>query len=148
MFHERFYEVNVLGERLLSKRSKGNHSAAICAYWPAIGGNVSLTCDMLRVGVVQYFLRHTIAIENSSQERRKASHIFAFVHWYRVHPRMTWFHPRIIVNSPDMVMNGPAVFLPLSRVYALCAVISDDIHFDYGVDHVPIAIILSHKFCT
>lgn len=74
--------------------------------------------------------------------------MFAFVHWYKVHPRATWFHPRLIVVSTDMVMNGPAVFLPISRIYAPCALISDDVHFDYGVDHVPIAIVLSHKFCN
>ena len=53
----------------------------------------------------------------------KVPHMFAFVYWYKVHPRATWFHPRIIVASPDMVMNGPAVFLPISRLFAPCAVI-------------------------
>ena len=64
--------------------------------------------------------------------------MFAFVYWYKVNPRATWFHPCIIVASPDMVMNGPAVFLPNSRIFAPCAIISDEVNFDYGVDHVPI----------
>ena len=148
MFHETFNEVNVLGERLLSKGSKGSHSALVCAYWPRIGGTVSQSCEILRVGVVQHFLRHTVEIESSSHETTKVAHMFAFVHWYRVHPRATWFHPRIIVVSPDMIMNGPAVFLPISRIYAPCAMILDDVHFDYGVDHVPVVVILFHKFCN
>ena len=119
MFHEKCYEINVFGERLLSKSSKGNQSAVVCAYWPGTGGTVSPSCDTLRVGVVQHFIKHTIEIEVSSQEKRKVSHMFAFVYWYKVHPRANWFHPRIIVISPDMIMNGPAVFLPISRIFAL-----------------------------
>ena len=53
MFHEIFHEINVFGQR---KRSKGNHSAAICAYWPGTDGTVSPSCDELRVGVVQHFI--------------------------------------------------------------------------------------------
>ena len=74
----------------------------------------------LRVGVVQHFIKHTVEIEVSSRERRKVAHMFTFVHWYKVHPRATWFHPRIIVASPDMVMNGPAVFLPIIYICSLC----------------------------
>ena len=93
-------------------------------------------------------LSNIIEIENSSHEKRQVPHMFAFVHWYKVHPRATWFHQSIIVVSQDMVVNGPAVFLPVSRIFAPCAIISDEVHFDYGVDHVPIAIILPHKFCN
>ena len=28
------------------------------AYWAGINGNVLTTCDHLRVGVIQYFIRH------------------------------------------------------------------------------------------
>ena len=48
--------------------------------------------------------------------------MFAFVYWYNIHPRATWFHLRIIVASPDMDMNGPAVFLPISRIFPPCAI--------------------------
>ena len=112
------------------------------------GGTVSPSCDTLCVVVVQHFIKVTVEIKGSSQEKREVPHMFAFVYWYKIHPRATWFHPRIIVASPDMVMNGPAVFLPINRIFAPYAIISDDVHFDYGVDHVPIAIILSHKFCN
>lgn len=147
MIHEQFHEVTILGERFLSKHAKGSHSSAVCAYWPAVGGGVSPVCDQLRVGVIQHFIRHTVQL-NSSSQQCVATHIFALVHWHRVHPREKWFHPRILVISSDMLMNGPAVFLPLSRIFAPCAIISDKIKFDYGDDDVLISTILSQKFCV
>ena len=119
MFHETVHEVKVLGL----------NAAVVCAYWTGTGGAVSPPCDVLRVGVVQHFVKHTVEIVSSSQEKRTVTHLFAFLHWYRVHPRATWFHPHIIVASLDMVTNGPAVFLPP------CALIVDDADFDYGVSH-------------
>ena len=70
-----------IGERLLSKCSKGNHSGVVCAYWPRTGGTVSPSCDTLRVGVVQHFIKVTVEINGSSQEKREVPHMFAFVYW-------------------------------------------------------------------
>ncbi len=51
MVHERFHEVTVLGERFASKSVRGRHSAAVCAYWPRLGGNISTMSDLYVVSV-------------------------------------------------------------------------------------------------
>ena len=145
MIYDQFCEVHVLGVRFISKRCRGKHSSAVRAYWPSIGGSISSTCGQLRVGVVQYFVRHTVTL-SSPQGKYEKVHLFAFVHWYRVYLREKWFHPHIQVVSPDMEMNGPSLFLPISRIFGTCALISDNVHFDYGEDHVIISTLLSNKF--
>ena len=148
MVHERFHEVSVLGERFASKSAKGKHSAAVCAYWPRLGGSISTTCDQLYVGIVQYFFKHSVKLTKSgSLNFEKVNHIFANVHWYRLHPRENWFHPRIIVVSTDFDDFGPANFIPLSRCFAQCAVARATVKFDYGEDNVLIISLFSHKFC-
>ena len=145
MVYQQFREVSVLGVRFLSTLSRGKHSSAICAYWPAIGGSISSTFDHLRIGLVQYFLKHNVTL-NSSQGKQEQTHIFDFVDWYRVHPREHWFHSRIRVVSPDMEMNGPANFLPISRIFGSCTLISETIKFDYGEDNVIVSTLLANKF--
>ncbi len=145
--HEHFHEVTVLGERFVSKRVKGKYSAVVDAYWAAIDGSIAQSCSQLRVGVIQNFIRHTISLNaNNSAKRKKLTHIFAKVHWYRIHPKENWFHPRVLV-SPDMQMAGAAAFLPISRILARCGVIADTVMFDYGNDSVVISTMISPKFC-
>jgi len=109
LMYEQFREVYVLGVRFLSKQSRGKHSSAVCAYWPAVGGKISSTCDQLRVGIIQYFVRHTVSL-CSPQGKQDNVYLFALIHWFRVHPREEWFHPRIKVVSTEVEMCGPAVF--------------------------------------
>ena len=98
MVHERFYDLKVFNERFLSVKSRGVHSSAIVAYWAGVGGNIEDSNEHLRVGIVQYFFRHTIKLHTSSQAKSKrVTHLFACVHWYRQHWRESWFHPRVLV---------------------------------------------------
>lgn len=149
MIYERFYELKVFNERFLSAKARGNHSSAICAYWAGINGNVLATCDHLRVGVIQYFIRHYISVptSNSGTQFKKLSHIFARVHWYQTHLREDWYHPRVLVSSPDMDITGPSSFLPISRIFSTCALTSKTVKFDYGEDNVVIAVICGSKYC-
>ena len=146
MVHERLHEVTVLGERFASRLAKGKHSAAVCAYWPHLGGTITTSNDQLYIGIVQYFFRHSVKLTRSI-DSEKITHIFAHMHWYRPHPREKWFHPNIFVVSPDFLDFGPANFLPLSRCYAQCAVACATVKFDYGEDNVLIASLFSHKYC-
>ena len=147
MFHERFLELKVFNETFISLKSKGSHSSAICAYWAGIRGNISLSNDYLRVGVVQYFFRHTISIPTSTTQTKHVAHIFARIHWYRRHWKESWFHHRALVVQPDMDISGPATFLPISRVFSRCALISKTVQFDYGEDKVVIAILCESGYC-
>ena len=138
MFHERFLKLKVFNESFRSAKSKGSHSSAICACWAGIRGNILQKNDYLRVGVVQYFFRHTISIPTSTTQCKRVTHFFACVYWYRMHWRETWFHHRAPVVQPDMDMCGPATFLPISRVFSRCALTSKTVQFYYGEDKVQV----------
>lgn len=147
MIHERFHNFQVFNQRYLSDKTRGSHSSAVCAYWAGINGGILATCEHLRVGVIQYFVRHTISIPTSLTQFKKVVHVFACVHWYQTHLRESWYHHRVLVVSPDMDSCGPATFLPVSRIFSSCAVTSKTVMFDYGEDNVIIAIIYGSKYC-
>ena len=82
MVHKRFYEIKVFNRILVSSKAKGNHSAAICAYWAGTGGNLLEKETYLQVGMVQYFFRHFIRFSSTESP---IPHLFAKVHWYKRH---------------------------------------------------------------
>ena len=139
---ETFYEVEVLGERLISDKTKGNYSPYISAYWAGQCGKIS--GENIRIGKVLYFLKHTIALQPASLplehsvKRQMSCHLFAKVQWQSRHPRETWFPSPILIVDPHCDAFGPATFIPLSRIVSRCAVVSDKIEFDYGEDSVLI----------
>ena len=149
MVHERFYDLKVFNKRILLVKSRGIHSSAIAAYWVGVGGNIEDSNKHLRVGIVQYFFRHTIKLHTSSQAKSKrVTHLFACVHWYRQHWRESWFHPRVLVLQPDMDVTGPATLIPLSRVFCRCGLMSDTVQFEYAEDNVVLAILCGSSYCV
>lgn len=102
---------------------------------------------MLHVGVIQYFIRHTVNIPTSASKSKGIVHIFARVHWYRKHWRENWFHQRALVVQPEMNIGGPATFLPISRVFSRCALIKKIVQFDCGEENVVVAIICGSNYC-
>ena len=48
------------------------------AYWAGVGGNLSPSNDHLRIGVVQYFFRHTVSIQSSPTQSKCFVHLFAY----------------------------------------------------------------------
>ena len=86
MIYEQFNELKVFNEMFTSKRSKGNHSSIICAFWAVIGGNIASECNQIRVGTIEYFVRHSVRVPTSPVPTqpcyfKQVSHIFARVHW-------------------------------------------------------------------
>lgn len=136
MVHERFYEVKVFNMIFLSSHARGNQSAAVCAYWAGIGGNLLEHETYLRVGVLQYFFKHSV---HFSSPCSLVAHFFAKVHWYERHPNESWFHKAIIVQ-PCMNKDGAASIIPISRIYSRCAILSKTVDFEYGTDKVIVAI--------
>lgn len=147
MVYERFHELKTFNQTFLSVGARGNHSSGICAYWAGINGKILTTCEHLRVGIIQYFIRHTISVSTSETQFKRISHIFARVHWYRTHPRESWYHHRILVVSQDTESFGPATFLPMSRVFSSCALIHKTVMFDFGEDNIVVAVICGSKYC-
>ena len=148
MTHERFHALRVFNELLVSQKSKGSQSSAICANWAGVGGHLATDNSLIRVGFILYFIRHTIRMPISSTESKKIPHLFARVSWYKPHPRENWFHHRTQVVSTDFNASGPATFLPVARIRCQCALINKTVKFDYGEDCVNIAIFCGSNFCV
>ena len=72
MTHERFHELRVFSEMIVSLKSKGNHSSAVCANWAGVRGNLTTNNALLRVGLVYYFI-HAIRLPLSAIYRVKES---------------------------------------------------------------------------
>ena len=89
MLYEKFFETQILHEVFISQHKRGKRSSAICAYWSGVGGNIiqASSQPQLRVGIVEYFLRHTISIKTTAAKSEKVAHMFAKVKWYRKHPK-------------------------------------------------------------
>lgn len=81
MQYEKFFEAQILHEVFISQHKRGNRSSAICAYWSGVGGNINHASSQpqLRVGIVEYFLRHTISIKTTAAKAEKVAHMFAKV---------------------------------------------------------------------
>ena len=60
MVHEIFHELKLFNETIVSSKFKGNHSSAVCANWAGVVGNLATTNAVVRVGLIQSFIRHTI----------------------------------------------------------------------------------------
>ena len=143
MVYESVRELRVFNETIVSSKSKGNYSSAVCANWAGVGGSLATNISVLRVGLIQYFIRHAIRHPVST---KKTSHIFARVFWYKPHLRENWFHHRALVLSPDMNVCGPATFLPVARICCRCAIVHKTVQFDYGEDNVIIAILCGANY--
>ena len=110
----------------MANRAKGNHSAAISAYWSTsyddADGILSSATVKLHVGMVEYFFKHSVTTTIGSNEK-VVTHVFAYAEWFEVHPRENWFHPSIIVVSTEKQIGGPSRFLPMSRILSHCALV-------------------------
>ena len=73
----------VFNETVISSKSKGNHSSAVCANWAGVNGSLATNISVLRVGLIQYLIRHAIRFPASNTtESKKTNHIFARMFWY------------------------------------------------------------------
>ena len=116
---EVFYEIEVLGEKLVSSKCKGEASPYVLAQWAGLGGQLSQ--DTLRVGKILCFVRHFLALDApeagcQASKHFKTSHIFAKVQWHGRHPKESWLPPPVLVVAADCEPYGPASFIPISRI--------------------------------
>ena len=135
----------MFNEVLTSAESKGNRFSAVCANWAGVGGNLAANISIIRVGIIQHFIRHAVRFP-SSFGSKKVSHLFARVHWFASHSHENWFSHRSLILSPTLTENGPATFLPVSRIRCRCAITEKKVVFDYGEEKVIIAILCGSNY--
>ena len=99
---ECFHQMDIFGERFISYKSRSMASSIVCAYWAGFVGSLCEQRNVLRVGVVQYFIKHSVSLVNKELNKKSlCDHIFAHVHWFNQHPRDSWFVNPVLVVSPD-----------------------------------------------
>ena len=69
---EVFHEIEVLGEKFVSSRCKGNASPYVLAQWAELGGQLSQ--DVSWVGKIHYFVRHLVALDAAEEHLQRSKH--------------------------------------------------------------------------
>ncbi|SMN02100.1 hypothetical protein SPONN_442 [uncultured Candidatus Thioglobus sp.] len=135
--HTIFYDVEVLGEHFLSRRSRSERSAVVMAYWN--DKRSTRTANPVKAGVVEYFFMHTIALnsdtlDETAVKRKEVEHIFARVKLYSEHPRPSHLpYPLRLVSTMSFESDS---YIPVSRLLCRSAISSTtSFVFDYGEDN-------------
>ena len=84
------------------------------ARWCGFGGRIDTTGTDLRPGVVDYFIRQNIEVNDSV-----VTCIFAAVRWFQEHPlRHNLGAPSEIWCKTMFEMDGAANFVPIQRIHS------------------------------
>lgn len=98
--------------------ANSNTSAVIMAFWPAKGHDLlNIDYSRMQVGIVQYFLIHHL----STTEVKKQKHIFAYVHWKKLHRNKDYFGISATVCENEFENNGSCCYIPIQRIACRCA---------------------------
>ena len=97
-------------------------SSVIMAFWPGTNEELRSTdSSRMRVGVVQYFLKHQAVILNESNERSSTNMEFAYVFWKQKHPQEDWYGNSALVCFDMFEPHSPCNFIPVQWIAKKCA---------------------------
>ena len=119
-FYDCYGHVTLAGELIgsVSPGANSPSSSVIMASWPTDGTEI---CTM-RVGCVQFFLKHTLSIlDNEGRNIQSIQHIFAYVLWKKQHTQYDYFGKSAIVCENVNDATGPSNFIPVQRIAYRCA---------------------------
>ena len=122
-----------------------NKEGVIMAYWPGSGNSLNnIDYSNLQVGIVQYFFKHFISFDNSSERH---SHLFCYVLWKHPHVFNQNFGQSVVITSTFNESEGVCCFMPVQRIIYRCA--SGELQTTIGstTDTVFYACPISMKFC-
>lgn len=128
-FYDCYGRITLAGDLIGSVCPGANNSSSsvIMASWPSDGTEV---CTM-RVGCVQYFLKHQLLIlDNEQSNTQQIEHIFAYVMWKKQHRHYDYFGRSAIVCQNENETNGPYNFIPVQRIAYRCAHLQMKLNFD------------------
>lgn len=131
------------------KPGPNNYSSSVIhAHWPASGDLLRVDChEWMRVGVIQYYLKHSIKVSDSeSHVAKQLTHIFSYVHWRCLHPHETWFGVSATVGSMDTEILSVNCFLPAQRIAHRCAFANVQISFPTHTEKVLVTCPIPLKF--
>lgn len=125
VFYREYGRITLAGDIVGSVKRGCNSatSAVIMAYWPGSGHSLqSIDYGRMRVGVVQYFLQHSVIVcdgEHSSSET--LSHLLCYIHWKQIHPHADWCGISATVCSDLFETPDACCFMPVQRIGFRCA---------------------------
>lgn len=127
--------------------TSSNSSSVIMAYWPTRGSVLSnIDYSRMKVGRVQYFIRHQAIFVDSDGSIKESQHIFACVSWKQSHPHLDWFGISATVCLNMNEAFSMCSFLPVQRIHAVCAHSILDIEINGPKENVFIAVPVPMKF--
>ena len=132
---------DIIGSCLPGRNNR--KSSVIMAYWPTSGDALrSIECTTLSVGIVQYFIKHTVSsIQTPESNFQDYEHVFAYVHWKQKHPQNNWFGTFAIVCVDIDEPLSPTCFIPVQRNACRCAYAVIPVDFDGTVESVLLLVL-------
>ena len=121
-FYDKYGRVTLAGELIgstLPGRSN-SASAVIVADWPGTNTETLNNICQLRVGRVQYFIKHELLYSKEGKSH-KLQHTFAFVLWKRHHHCYDYYGKSAIVCEDTDDISGPSNNLPVQCISYRCA---------------------------
>ena len=133
---QKLQNICVCGEILSSV--KGNiRNSCVAAHWKS----PSTPCE-LRIGHIQYFLKHRIDTVTGQVE-----HVIAVVHWFKKHPQEMYFGTSSYIVRSDVESGYSFCYVPVQRLASRCCFGTLTVDFPYGSENVIVAVPISFKFC-
>ena len=124
-------------------------SSVVMAYWPGRGDNVfNIDYSRMRVGVVQYFFKHSVVLYNGqTSTKHRMEHFFACIYWKERHPREDWFGISATVCVNMFEPLSTCNFVPVQRIASKCAHCVLDVDFCGTKETVFVACPIPIKYC-
>lgn len=124
-FFRKFGRVTIPGDLVGSDMpgTNSNSSSVVMAFWPERGSNLSSTdYSKKSVGVMQYFLQHTITYNHTTNsDIKKADHLFALVCWKELHCCHDYYGVSATLCNDIFQPLDLCSFLPIQCILCHCA---------------------------
>lgn len=151
LFYKEFGRAEIAEEIIGStKRGQNSHSSSVVmSYWPGSGSKLDeIDYGRMRVGVVQFFLKHSIIIDGGANNTRtkELTHILCYVHWKKLHPHATWYGISATVCTDLYEEPDACCFMPIQRIASRCAFVKLPVNFTTHRETVFVACPIPLKY--
>ena len=119
--------------------------STIMAYWPGNGSCLmNIDYSVCRVGVIQYFLKHTITVVGDPAPR---SFALCYVKWKQKHPCFDFFGKSATISSTLDEVESVCSYMPAQRIAYRCTYGEMSVDFGHIRELVFVASPVALKFC-
>jgi len=120
--------------------------STIMAYWPGSGNDLrNIDYSVCHVGVIQYFLKHSIKFLGDSAP---CSFALCYVKWKQTHPDFDFFGKSAVISSTMIKIDGVCSYMLVQRIAHRCAFGEMPVDFGHICELVYVASPIALKFCV